>query len=137
MGVVRGSRSSIPIPRSFGVCVPLMPPVVLAVVFLLLSDVNVNVVCEVVFSDSDCEYVEPQSFSLQKTRSKCGFEKSDGNDDGARKRKPFVDCARRVLIAKMEKYLDTSCHVTHHAHGYGETQGWVQKPTDGVTKLPW
>ena len=32
---------------------------------------NVNVVCEVVYFDSDCEFVEPQTFSLQKTQSKC------------------------------------------------------------------
>ena len=58
--------------NSFGslVCVLVVPLSVL-VVTVLFS--NVNVVCEVVFSGSDCEFVEPQTFSRKKTRSQCGF----------------------------------------------------------------
>ena len=49
---------------------------VCVLVTLLFSDVNVDVVCEAVFSDSNCAFVKPQAFffrSLQKTRSKFGF----------------------------------------------------------------
>ena len=52
---------------SFGlsVCVPAVLPSML-VVTLRFS--NVNVVCEVVFSDSDCGYVEPQTISSENSK---------------------------------------------------------------------
>ena len=50
----------------FSVCVLAVPSVASAVTVPLSDE---NVVCEVVFSDSNCECVEPQTFfSLQKTR---------------------------------------------------------------------
>ena len=48
------------------------PPVVL-VVTVPFSGVTANVVCLVVFFDSDYELVQPQTFSLQKARSERGF----------------------------------------------------------------
>ena len=54
----------------FPLCLPASPPVV-PVVTVPFSGVDVD--CEVVFCDSDCEFVEPQTFSSAKTRSKCGF----------------------------------------------------------------
>ena len=98
---------------SFDLCVPVVLPVVPAVT-VLFSDVNVNGVSEVVFSDSDCDSVEPQTFLVQKTRSKCGFGKWDGIVDRGRKSKPSVDCARRwtnswrkvkVEISELEHFL--------------------------------
>ena len=47
------------------VCVPVVPPMV-PVVTVPFSDVQV--VCEVVFSDSDSECVEPQTFPLSRRR---------------------------------------------------------------------
>ena len=42
---------------------------------------NVNVVGEFVFSDSDCEFVEPQTLlSVQKTGSACDFGVRDRNE---------------------------------------------------------
>ena len=61
-------------------CVLASPPVE-PVVTVTFSDVNL--VCEAVFSDSDCEIVEPQTFlslSLQETRSVCGFAVRDRNE---------------------------------------------------------
>ena len=49
----------------FSVCVPVVSPFV-PVETLFPS--NVNVVCDAVFSDSDCELVEPQTFSFSRTR---------------------------------------------------------------------
>ena len=46
-------------------CVLVVPPFV-PVVAALFSDVNVD--CEVVFSDPECEIVEPQNLSLSSTR---------------------------------------------------------------------
>ena len=46
-------------------CVPAVSPFVL-VVTVLFSDVTV--VCEVVFSNSDCEFVQPQTFSRSRER---------------------------------------------------------------------
>ena len=50
---------------SFSVCLLVVPPSLLVVT---VPFSNVNVVCEVVFSDSNCEYVEPQTFSLSRNR---------------------------------------------------------------------
>ena len=60
---------------SFGflVCVPAVPPSV-PVVTVPVSNVNVHVVCQVVFSGSDCEFVEPQTFSLATKRRVCFVE---------------------------------------------------------------
>ena len=46
----------------FGVCVPVVPPVV------TFPFSEVDVACEVVFCDSDCEFVEPQTVSLSRKR---------------------------------------------------------------------
>ena len=46
------------------------------VVTLLFSDVNVDVVCEAVFSDSNCAFVKPQAFFFclsRKREGSCGF----------------------------------------------------------------
>ena len=55
------------VPWNCSLCVPASPPVVL-VLTVLFSDVNV--VCEVVFSGSDCESVEPQTCSLSTKKAK-------------------------------------------------------------------
>ena len=55
----------------FGVCVFAVLPSVL-VVSVPFS--NVNVVCDVGFCDSDCEFVEPQTFSLSRKRKVCFVE---------------------------------------------------------------
>ena len=51
--------------------------------------------------------------------------------------KNLTERVPQVSAKRARPPCPTSCHVTHHAHGYGETQGGVQKQTDGVTKLPW
>ena len=63
---------------SFGflVCVPAVPPSV-PVVTVPVSNVNVHVVCQVVFSGSDCEFVEPQTFSLATKRKVCFVESQE------------------------------------------------------------
>ena len=50
-------------------CVPAVPPSVPAVT-VPFSNVDVDVVCEAVISDSDCEFVEPQTISLSRTNAK-------------------------------------------------------------------
>ena len=56
--------------RGFSFCVLASPPVVT----VPSSDVSVVLRGCFFFSDSDSEFVEPQTFfSLQKTRSECGF----------------------------------------------------------------
>ena len=50
---------------SFSLCLFVVPPSVLVVTFLRS---NVNVVFQFLFSDSNCEFVEPQIFSLSRTR---------------------------------------------------------------------
>ena len=75
------SRFSVPFQRwsalgipcvflGFSLCLLASPPAV-PVVTVPFSGVYVD--CEVVFSDSDCEFVELQTFSPPRTRSKCGF----------------------------------------------------------------
>ena len=55
-----------------------------------------------------------------------------------RRRSPRTTRAAMPHVSLLdEASVITSCHVTHHAHGYGETQVGVQKQIDGVTKLPW
>ena len=69
----KGSRSPVPFLRWEGVgnsldlsvCVLVVSPFVLVVT---VPFSNVNVVCEVVYFDSDCEFVEPQTFSLSRKR---------------------------------------------------------------------
>ena len=52
-------------------CVPVVSPFVLVEIVLVSG---VNVVCEVVFSGSDCEFVELQTFSLSRKRKACDEE---------------------------------------------------------------
>ena len=62
---------SVGISVDFSLCVPAAPPLVVPVATAPFS--NVNLVGEAVFSYSVCESVEPQTFSLRKPRSECGF----------------------------------------------------------------
>ena len=55
------------------VCVLHEPLLVLAMT-VLFSDVNVNVVCEVVSSYSDCEFVEPHTSSLRKREARMALK---------------------------------------------------------------
>ena len=54
-------------------CVPAVPPSV-PVVTVPVPNVNVHVVCKVVFSGSDFEFVEPQTSSLAKKCKVCFVE---------------------------------------------------------------
>ena len=82
------------IPR-FSVCFLVVSPFVLAVNVLVS---NVNLLCQMVFSDSECELLSRSSFFFlslfRKREENCGFGKWDGNEDGGGKRNSTVDCAR-------------------------------------------
>ena len=56
------------------VCVFVAPLSVPAVTVLFL---NVHVACEAVFSDSDCEFVEPRTLSLTRKRKACCVESQE------------------------------------------------------------
>ena len=68
-----------------------------------------------VFSDSDCEFVEPQTLLLTRKReASVALESETERTIGSRKRKlPPRTARERVLIAKMEQYLEKrdSIHV--------------------------
>ena len=51
------------------------------VVTVLFSDVNVDVVCEAVFSDSDCAFVKPQAFFSCISRLHDSTETKDKHED--------------------------------------------------------
>ena len=73
-------------PLGFSLCLPASPPVVL-VVIVPFSDANVD--CEVVFSDSGCEFVEPQTLSpLRKREASVALEReTEMNIEGSPVRK--------------------------------------------------
>ena len=97
-------------PWFFSVSFPVVSPFVLAVAVPVL---NVNLVCEVVFSDLDCDFVEPQTLLSAETRSA-----SDSHyDDDSRSAccvavGTTLQVARRILSAAT---LPASCLSTKHS----------------------
>ena len=94
--------------RCVCVCVLSVPLVVLAVI-VPFSDVNMNVVCNVVFTDSDCELVEPQTISLSRKREASVVLESETEKamDADGVNSPWT-AREGVLIAKVEQYLEKS-----------------------------
>ena len=87
-------------------CLPVVPPSVLVVTVLFL---DVSVGCEVVFSDSDCEFIVPQTSSLSRSPEASAVLESET--------KPVMEveytnppwtARERLLIDKMEQYLEES-----------------------------
>ena len=76
-------------------------------VTVLFSDVNVNVVCEKVFSDSDCALVELQTLFLKKTQSVALGSETEITMEVENVNPPCA-ARERLLIAQMEKYLEKS-----------------------------
>ena len=89
------------------------------VVAALFSDVNVD--CEVVFSDPDCEIVEPQNLSLSSTREASVVLERETTEDV----NPPRTAPERVLVDKMEQYLEKSEGV--QVHRPGALYAWTRR----------